>query len=216
MEVLSSHQEPTPTPPTVLLHIVEDDAIVRASLEDLVRGVAQHVAAHDSAEAFLAAYEPLAPSALLLDVTLPRMNGLELLEHLDRHHLMLPTIVLSADAEVQRVVSAIRSGAVDFMTKPPDPRRLLHQVEALLANAEPEARIRRQALQYQQGYDGLTPREREVFLLVAQGATTKQIALKLGLQLRTAHIHRTNVMRKFETETTVELAHIAYQLRVLN
>lgn len=198
-----------------LLHVVEDDPVVQHALVSLVRRLAPHVAAHDSAEAFLRAYDPNSPAALVLDVSLPGMSGIDLLQKLTTDYAMPPTLVLSADAELRRVVAAIRFGAIDFLQKPPEPRHFLQVVEALLGQAVPQARTRRQVLQWAQDYATLTPREREVFLLVASGATTKQIALQLGLQLRTAHIHRTNVLRKFRAETPVELAHVAASLRVV-
>lgn len=197
-----------------MLHVVEDDPVVQHALVTLARRIAPHVFAHGSAEAFLAGYDPNSPAALVLDVSLPGMSGIDLLQQLTSDHAMPPTLVLSADAELRRVVAAIRFGAVDFLQKPPDPRHFLQIVEAMLAQAVPQARARRQVLQWAQDHATLTPREREVFALVATGATTKQIALQLGLQLRTAHIHRTNVLRKFRAETPVELAHVANSLRL--
>lgn len=210
------HISPDPHPETGVaaqVHVVEDDPVVQLALLGLVRKLTPNATAHGSAEDFLTAYDPTAPIALVLDVSLPGMSGIQLLQRLTRDRTMPPTVVLSADAELGRVVAAIRFGAIDFLQKPPDPRHFLEMVEALLNQAVPQAAARQRLLQWVRDYETLTPREREVFDLVSSGATTKQIALQLGLQLRTAHIHRTNVLRKFRADTPVELAHVARSLR---
>lgn len=201
---------PSHDPPRqVRLHIVEDDVVVGQCLASLVADQVDEVLLHGSAEEFLERYDRDSACALLLDVSLPGMDGLKLLEILDDERSMLPTLVMSADAAAQRVVAAIRRGAVDFLPKPLEPRTLIHRVGQLVAKVGPATARRRLRRHRLRALERLTPREREVFDLLARGASAKQIAGLLGMQLRTAHIHRTNVLRKFEAETPVELAHIA-------
>lgn len=195
------------------LHIVEDDPVVGQCLVGVVTDRFGEVLLHGSAEEFLGSYDRDRCCALLLDFSLPGMDGVELLECLEREHAMLPTLVMSADASVKRVVAAIRRGAVDFLPKPLDPRRLIEQVDSLAAKVRHEAGLRRLRQTRLREWQQLTTREREVFALLIRGASAKQVASHLGVRLRTAHIHRTNVLRKFGVETAVDLARIAVLLR---
>jgi len=193
----------------IKLHIVEDDPLLGQSLVNLAFSAVTEILLHSSAEDFLRSYDTGDHCALLLDVELPGMDGIRLLERLAAEHAMLPTLVMSADPSVRRVVAAMQHGAADFLPKPLDPQQLIDCIESLATKAPDLAQLRRRRQERQRAYERLTPREREVFDLLARGASTKQIASLLGMQLRTAHIHRTNVIRKFNVETPVELAHIA-------
>jgi two-component system CheB/CheR fusion protein len=204
---------PREPPQATRLHIVEDDPVVRQCLAGIVADRFGEVLVHCSAEEFLESYDRDRCCALLLDFSLPGMDGIGLLEFLEREHAMLPTLVMSADASVRRVVAAIRCGAVDFLPKPLDPRSLIGHVDALATQVRREASLRRLRQTRLRDWQRLTAREREVFDLLVRGASSKQIASHLGMQLRTAHIHRTNVLRKFGVETAVDLARIATLLR---
>lgn len=197
----------------VTVHVVDDDASVRQALAQILSSLGCSVRGHDTAEDFERAYEPGKAECLVLDVGLPGMSGLQLLEQLSRRSMMLPTVVISAHAHVERVVAAIRSGAVDFLEKPPRPPELLERVRAAVDGAEAAARERRELLGMRGAWQRLTGRERDVFDLLGRGFSAKQVAHSLGLSIRTAHIHRTNVMHKLGVENQIELVRAAERLR---
>lgn len=191
------------------VHLVDDDPGVRAALGSALVRVGHPVCAHASAEEFLAAYDPLRADCLVLDVALPGMNGLDLLTELARRGDMLPTLVLSANADVERIVTAIQRGAIGFQQKPPDPERFFAHVATMVEAGQKMAAERRSLRQLRHDLTTLTPRETEVYLLLGRGCTAKQVACELSMSIRTAHIHRTNVFRKMHVENAVELAQLA-------
>ena len=201
--------------PTTPIHIVDDDPAACEALTSLVQRAGLPTVSHSSAEEFSLAYDPDRTAALVLDVLLPGVSGLDLLGELEDTAMMLPTLVLSAEPDIERVVLAIQRGAVGFLPKPPDPGRLLELLGQMVAKAEPMAAHRRQAKSVQDALHTLTPREREVFDLLLLGRSAKQIAHDLELSPRTAHIHRMNVLRKLRVETVFELHRVAGRLRLL-
>ena len=198
--------------PAVVVHIVDDDPGVCTALGALVERAEASWQSHASGEEFLAVYEAALPSCLLLDVALPGISGLDLLAELEARALKLPTLVLSANAEVERVVTAIQRGAVGFLQKPPEPRRFLEHLDGMMARAPGMVAQRQRTLQLRAAIGSLTPRERQVFNLLLAGCSPKQIALELGLSGRTAHIHRANVLRKLRIEAPLELVRLVGQL----
>jgi FixJ family two-component response regulator len=196
----------------VRLHIVEDQKDTRDAIAAVLRLLPVEVVCHENAELFLQAYDPTAAELLVLDLTLPGMDGFRLLEQLMARCEFLPTLVMSGDAAVERVVLAMRRGAVGFLAKPPQPQQLLDQVERMVPQAASFAAERVELRRLQELRRKLTERETEVFAFVARGMTAKQIAHELELSLRTAHIHRTNVLRKFGVESAVDLAAMARRL----
>jgi FixJ family two-component response regulator len=195
--------------PTSIVHIVDDDPSVCRALAAMVDLLGCRWQCHGSSEDFLAAYELSQPACLLLDVSLPGRSGLDLLVELEARAASLPTIVVSASADVERVVSAIQRGALTFLQKPPEPARLIAHLRAMIAAAPAMAAQRLAAQQARSALATLTPREREVLDRLLAGRTTKQIAHELGLRGRTAHIHRANVLRKLQVETALELSRLA-------
>lgn len=189
-----------------ILHLVDDDADVRAAVAVALQRLGCQLRLHGSAEEFLAEFRPFEPQALVLDLGLPGISGLELLETLMRRGELPPTLVLSAAADVRRVVQAMRHGAVDYVEKPPLPAPFVDAVQRLVDLAPAMAAERQVRQRLLRAYQRLTPREREVFRLLGQGMSTKRAAHELGISVRTAHIHRTNVMFKFGTESLIELA----------
>lgn len=195
--------------PTTKVHVVDDDGAVREALASFLSRANCKVVAHGSAEEFLAAYQPDRAEALILDISLPGMNGLDLLRELNQRGEQLPTLVLSANADIVRVVTAIQQGAIGFVEKPPAPEQLQQHVQTLLRRAPELVPVRTAYHRARRSLASLTPRELEVFALLRNGATAKQVARALNMSIRTAHIHRTNVFRKFDVESAVDLARIA-------
>lgn len=207
---MCSQPERAPAPlQGITVHVVDDDATVRASLQPFLQRLGCTVCCHASAEEFLAGHDPAGSECLVLDVALPGMNGLELLQHLAARHSMLPTLVLSANADVESVVTAIQRGAVGFQQKPPHPQRLVEHVQAMAAKAGAMAAERADLARLAAALRTLTPREAQAFPLLARGMSTKQIALTLGISIRTAHIHRLHVFRNLRVENAVELVPLA-------
>lgn len=194
-----------PAAPDQIVHIVDDDEALRDSLVWMLEANGYAVAAHDSAEAFLAACAPEMTGCIVLDVRMPGMSGLELFEELRRRHCALPVIFITGHGDVPMAVSAVKKGAVDFIEKPFGDRDMLALIEESLA-AERAGRGRRmlEALTARR-LAGLTQREREVLDLIICGKLNKQIADVLGISIKTVEVHRARVMEKMEVNSLAEL-----------
>lgn len=190
--------------PTVF--VVDDDRGVRRSLTALGRAHGLAVEAYASAEAFLAVYDPARPGCLLLDVRLAAGNGLDLQDELRRRGQALSTIVITGHADVPTSVRAFRGGAVDFLEKPVAPRTLLSRIRDALAIDRRHREAAREREAVARRLARLTPRERQVAQLLADGKRSKEIAVALGMSIRTAEGHRRQVLRKMETGSTAQLA----------
>ncbi|HMO45988.1 MAG TPA: response regulator [Rubrivivax sp.] len=195
-----------------LVHIVDDDASLRQALQRLLAAAGYRVQAHASAGDFLLAAPADAPGCLLLDLRMPGPSGLDLFESLRRHGLRQPVIFLTGHGDLATGVRAMKAGAADFLTKPVERDTLLQAVAAALrSDAQRRAGAAADAaLHHRLGE--LTPREREVFELVAAGQLNKQIAYTLGISERTVKYERAQVMAKLGAGTAAELGRIAAQL----
>jgi FixJ family two-component response regulator len=192
---------------TALVHVVDDHPEVRASLALLLKSVAIEVRTYAGAEEFLASFEemPGCPTLLLLDVRMPGMSGMALLERLRADCPALPIIMITGHGDIDMAVRAMKLGAVDFVTKPFGSQRLLDRVQEVLRQSgappapvmAPEAASKRLGL--------LTSREREVFDRIVTGDSNKAIARDLGISVRTVESHRASVMEKVEAKTLVDL-----------
>jgi len=195
------------SPPTVFL--VDDETAVRTAISRLFRSAGIAVAAFASATEFLTSYDPAVPGCLLLDVAMPGLDGLGLQQALSGRGSPLPIIFLSGHADVPISVEAMKSGAVDFLTKPVLEEALLAAVRtaferdrvARLARAETDDILACLAT--------LTPREREVMEHVVAGQLNKQIAGDLGTAEQTIKIHRARVMEKMKVQSVAELVRLA-------
>jgi FixJ family two-component response regulator len=195
-----------------IVYIVDDDPGARRSLAYLVTSVGWEAETFASGQAFLEGCDPSRPACLLLDLRMPRMSGLQLQNEMSARGLRMPTIMITAYAEVSAAVRALKAGAIDFIEKPFSDLALLekinHAVE--LAVAAASERDTRAALTAR--LDRLTPREREVLHGVAKGQPNKQIAAKLGLSVKTIEIHRASLMRKMEVTSVAELVRLVHQV----
>jgi len=198
--------------PTVM--VVDDDPAIRRSVADLLESEGYRVRAFAEAAEFLAAAAPSAPSCLILDMQMPRLDGMSVLQHMGERRLALPVIFLTGHGTIPLSVAAMKAGANEFLTKPVDPDALLAAVgEALAADA---ARLeqRREADELAQRHAQLTPREREVFALAIGGLLNKQIADDMGISEIMAKVHKRNVMLKMQTRTLAELVRMAERLGI--
>lgn len=188
------------------VYLVDDDDAVRGALARLLEGKGLRVKAFASAEEFLVRARPGQGGCLILDVRLPGASGPELQETLARQDIRLPVIFLTGHGDVSTSVRALKAGAFDFLEKPPDPAVLVERVRAALRLAAEQRRRHRANQAAQARLAQLTPREREIMPLVAQGYSSKEIGRRLGISHRTVELHRLHLMRKLGVRSVLELA----------
>jgi RNA polymerase sigma factor (sigma-70 family) len=196
--------------PTVF--VVDDDRSVRRSLVRLLRSHDLESEAFETASDYLDQPAVEGPSCLVLDVRLPDRSGLDLQEELQRRGLHPSIVFITGHATVPMSVQAMKRGAVDFLPKPFEEEELIRAVQAGLA--EDEKRLRRQSEldRLARRLSSLTPREREVFRLVASGLLNKQVASRLGTSEKTVKVHRGRVMRKMKAGSLADLVRMDQQL----
>lgn len=194
------------SPPTIFL--VDDDPSVLRGLSRLLRADGWSSATFPSAEDFLNYFDPGAPGCLVLDLSLPRVNGLELQRMLSEKGCLLPIIFLTGHGDVPTTVRAMKAGAVDFLTKPVRDEELLQAVRTAVGRDRIQRSQRAEILAIEQRLATLTPRERDVLMGVVLGRLNKQIAADLGTVEKTVKVHRARVMEKMGTDSVAELVRL--------
>ena len=207
----SPHQEP-PGGPTVF--VVDDDETVRRALARLVRSAGMTARTFSTAEAFLAECRPVPASCLVLDVRLPGLNGLQLQEALNGKGFPISIIFITGHGDVPTSVRAMKAGAVDFLQKPFEGHELLNAIRRAVGRTREAAARHAECAEIRRRYDTLTPREREVFSLVASGLLNKQVAGELGAAEKTIKIHRGRVMAKMQAPSLADLVRMAEMLGI--
>lgn len=191
--------------------IVDDDPSMRDALAAVFTLAGYPVSLFPDAESFLAAVPVKSPAAVLLDVHLPGMSGIELLKRLDAACYGAPIIMISGDADVANAVEAVKSGAFDYLVKPIEGRQLAARIDSAIAVYERRVGQQRDAQPIKPAFPGqaaLTPRERQVLTEIAGGASNKEVGRRLGISSRTVEVHRARIMDKIGARNAADLVRI--------
>ncbi len=198
-----------------IVFVVDDDSTVGVSIKRLLHSVGLEARHFTSAREFLRAKRPDAPGCIILDVRLPDLSGLDLQQELAKANIDLPVIFVTGHADIPMTVRAMKAGAVEFLTKPFREQELLEAVQRAISRHRQILDQRASMRVLQSRYELLTPREREVFPLVAGGLLNKQVAAELNASEKTIKVHRGQLMQKMEAHSLSELIRMAEQLGVL-
>lgn len=194
--------------------VVDDDADVRGAMQRVLKTVGLQAETFATANDFLQRNLPKGPSCLILDIRLPGMSGLDVQQKLIATGARIPIIFITAHADVPLAVKAMKSGAVEFLTKPFRNQDLVDAVQQALARDEAASQERSKIAVLQERFNRLTAREREVMGLIVSGVHTKKVGSLLGMSEVTVAVHRGHLMRKMHASSLAELGRIAEKLKL--
>ena len=197
-----------------VVFVIDDDASVREAVEDLLRSVGLGVESFASTQEFVQSKRPDTPGCIVLDVRLPGPSGLEFQRTLIESNIHLPIIFISGHGDIPMSVRAMKSGAIEFLTKPLREQELLDAIQVAIERDRTRRQEAKVGAELQARFNSLTLREREVFTLVVTGRPNKQIAAQLELSEMTVKVHRSHITRKMRAKSLVDLVRMADKLGV--
>lgn len=196
-----------------IVYVIDDDPSIRELIEWLMKRNGIRVQSFSSARAFLKAYSPDAPGCVVLDLYLPEMSGLDLQRYLVEHRIETPVVFLSGRADIPKAVEAVKGGAIDFIEKPFDYKRMVALVQECLRRDAAAREARRRDGEAGQRLASLTHREREVLDRVVAGQINRVIAEELAISVKTVEAHRAKIMEKLAVDSVAELVRVALAAR---
>lgn len=200
--------------PPATVYLVDDEPSVLRAVGRLLRSAGLEVRAFESPSEFMDLHNPDAPGCVVLDVSMPQLDGLELQRSLSERGSSLPIVFLTGRGDIPASVRAMKQGAVDFLTKPVDGQQLIAAVNAGIARSREALRERDDRAELERRLATLTPREREVLDQVITGRINKEIAAELGTVEKTIKVHRARVMEKMKVDSVAELVRLAERVGV--
>jgi FixJ family two-component response regulator len=204
--------KPSPNSAAPIVFIVDDDISVRESLELLIRSQGWQAETFESAKEFLDRPRVLVPSCLILDVSLPGLNGLELQKRVAVERTEMPIVFITGHGDVPMSVEAMKAGALEFLTKPLSQNVLVSAIRNALDRSRTALTDKAEMQTLRDCYASLTPREREVMTLVISGLLNKQVGGELGICENTVKYHRAQAMLKMKADSLADLVRIAARL----
>jgi FixJ family two-component response regulator len=194
--------------------IIDDDSEVSDALSALLQAEGFAVATYSSGSEFLESFDPTQQGCIILDINLPQISGLDLQPILAERGIDLPIIFLTGFGDVPKATAGLKAGAVDFLEKPVDAEVLINAVQQALEISVQRSGEKARQQEVEALYSHLTPREKEIIVLLARGYSAKQVGRALGISHRTAEIHRARIMEKLGVQSLADLVALAIRIGI--